>query len=197
MRDEIHASHMINKGHLAYIRRNDRLNVIRHLALELSSSRDLSLINIVVDKQGKAADYDVFNNAWTALIQRFHNTFSSHDFPGPCNPDERGILFPDNTDNRRLLQLMRRMTRYNPVPSRITAGYRNLPLDRLVEDPSMRDSGHSLFIQATDVAAFLLYQYIQPCSYIRRKSARRMFLTLDPILCKVASSSDPHGIVWL
>lgn len=200
MSEEIHAAQMINKpGDLKRIRRNDRLTIIRSFTNQLVSMSGLRVINVVVDKSSKASDYDVFSMAWKALFQRFENTISYRNFPGPRNPDETGMVFPDNTDNRKLTQLLRRMRRFNPVPYQPNFGmrYRNLVVRNIVEDPNFRDSSHSYFIQAADLAAFLLYQSLQPSGYIRRKTGHGYFARLDPILCKVASSIDPQGIVWL
>jgi hypothetical protein len=72
-----------------------------------------------------------------------------------------------------------------------------MPLSILVDDASFRDSAHSYFVQAADLAAFLLYQRIEPSSYMRRKGGRAYFRRLDPALCKVASQTDDDGIVWL
>ena len=77
------------------------------------------------------------------------------------------------------------------------AGYRNMPLNYVIEDPSFRDSRHSYFVQAVDLVAFLLYQHLVPGAYVRRKSAQNYFLRLEPILCTHASSKDPLGIVRL
>lgn len=75
LRDEIHSAHLINKpGPLVFIKRNDRLSIIRFFAKEIGSLGDLGIINVVVDKHGKAADYDVCASAWRALIQRFSIT---------------------------------------------------------------------------------------------------------------------------
>lgn len=198
LREEIHASAMINRpGDLVRIQRHDRLTILRHFADELAAMPDLNIINIVVDKQNKGSSYDVFDAAWRALIQRFENTLSHRNFSGPANPDERGMIFPDHTDDKKLTALLRQMRRYNPVPNQpaFGPGYRNLTLTSLIEDPSFRDSEHSYFIQAADLSAFLLYQYIEPSSYIKGKGARNYFTRLSPILCLHASRRDPHGIV--
>ena len=200
LREEIHAAAMINKpGGLGRIKRNDRLTIIRGFANELAKLKDLSVINVVVDKQGKPADYDAFAMAWKVLTQRFENTLSHRNFPGPVNPDDRGMVFADHTDDKKLTQLLRQMRRYNPVSNQPSfgLGYRNLVLTNIIEDPNFRDSEHSFFVQAADVAAFLLYQRLAPNSYIRKKSGQNYFKRLDPVLCKVASSSDPDGIVFL
>lgn len=200
MREEFHAASFLTRpGELVRIKRNDRLAMIRAFADELASMPDITIINVVVDKLGKGDDYGTFEMAWRALIQRFENTMSHRNFNGPANPDERGILFPDNTDNKHLTQLLRQMRRYNPIPNQpqYGAGYRNLLLNRLVEDPNFRDSEHSFFVQACDLAAFLLYQHLAPSAYIRKKSGHNYFRRLDPVLCKVASLADPMGIVRL
>jgi hypothetical protein len=200
MSDEIHAAVMINQpGALIRIKRNDRLTILRLFADELTKMPDLSIINVAVDKSNKLAGYDVFAMAWKALLQRFENTMKNHNFPGPSNPDERGMIFPDHTDDKKLTQLLRQMRRYNPIPNqkRFGIGYRDLLIRMLIEDPSFRESRHSYFIQAADLAAFLLYQYANPSAYMKRKSAQNYLKRLDPILCKQASPKDPLGIVWL
>src|SRR6185437_3361216 len=200
LREELHGAAFISHpGDLIRIKRYDRLAIIREFAAELSSMHDINLINIVVDKQGKSAQYDVFEAAWKALIQRFENTLSHRNFTGPANPDDRGIIFCDHTDDKKLKKMLRKMHQYNPVPNHHSRGegYRNLPLSNIIEDPSFRDSRHSYFVQATDLASFLLYQKIAPSLYMKKKSGNNYFSKLDPILCRVASSSDPDGIVRL
>ncbi len=200
LREELHASAMINKpGDLARIKRYDRLSVIRLFADALASMTDLNLICVVVDKRNKPFSYNVFDNAWKTLLQRFENTLLSGNFRGPQNTDDRGIVLPDHTDDKKLAQLLRRMRRYNPVPNRqgFGLGYRNLTIQRIIEDPWFKDSEHSYFTQAVDLAAYLLYQHLAPNAYMRRKSGQNYFKRLAPIYCTVASTSDPRGIVFL
>lgn len=200
LRDEFHSGAFISRpGALVRIKRHHRLAMIRQFANALASMTDFNIINIVVDKQNKASGYDVFSMAWKTLIQRFENTISNHKFPGPSNPDERGFILCDHTDDKKLTKLTRQMHHHNPIPHQPNwgSGYRNLPLMYLIEDPSFRDSAHSYFIQAADLCAFLLYQHLAPNSYMCRTSGRNYFTRLDPILCKVASNTNPHGIVHL
>ncbi len=200
MRDEIHAAEFFTKpGKLSRIAKNDRLTIVRNFADELATMTDLNVINVVVDKSNKAADYDVFEKAWKVLLQRFENTLAHNNFRGPHNPEDKEMLFPDNTDVKKLIPLVRKMRRYNPVPnnSLFGNGYRDLRVKHIIEDPNFRDSKNSYFIQAADLTAFLLYQYINPNAYMKKKSGQNYFLRLDPVLCKVASTKDQYGIVWL
>ncbi len=200
LRDEIHCAQMISRpGELVRIKRNDRLSIIRHFADELAEMTDLNVINIVVDKQGKNAGYDVVDSAWRALVQRFSNTISARNFRGPANADERGFILPDMSDPKRITSTIRKMRRYNPIPNQtgFGIGLRNLLVANLVEDPFFKDSRTSYFSQAADLTAFLLYQRIAPSTYARKKGLGAYFGRINPILCKVASATDPNGIVRL
>lgn len=198
LREEIHAAHFITRpGSLVRIARNDRLTILRLFADQLSSMSDLNIISVVIDKSKRQAGFDVFEHAWKLLIQRFENTISRRNFHGPMNADERGMLFPDNTDVKKLTALIRKMRYFNPIPNQqsFSAGYRNLTLQNTIEDPNFRDSSNSYFIQAADLVAYLLYQHYAPNAYMKKKQGNNYFLRLDPILCKVASSRNQYGIV--
>jgi hypothetical protein len=199
LREEIHASAFISTPRdLIRIKRHDRLAILRMFADELATMPDLNIINIVVDKSTKKSTYDPFDMAWKALIQRFENTITNRNFRGPANADERGFLIPDATDNKKLVTLMRKMRRYNPIPTQGQSGStRNLLLQYIIEDPYFKDSAHSFFTQSADLVAYLLYQSLNPNSYIKSKSAQNYFKRLEPVLCKVASKTDPLGVVRL
>ena len=199
MSDEIHASAMINNpGALVRISRNDRLMIIRAFADEIASLTDVCSINVIITKKPTDSSIGIFDRAWEALIQRFDNTLSHHNFPGPKNADDSGVIFCDETD-ARLNRLLRRMRHYNPVPNeeRFGPGYRNLLLRSIVEDPVHRDSRASYFVQAADTIAFLLYQSERPSAYLKKRGGARFFRRLEPILCKVARPNDPLGVVRL
>lgn len=199
LREEIHAAHMIHKpGDLSRIAKSIRLKILKETLRFVGSLPDINVINIVVDKTGKDLDYDVFEMAWTVLIQRFHNTISHRNFPGPQNPEDLGLMIVDRTDEKKLRNLTRRMRRYNPIPDSGGGGnYRQILVSTLVEDPIHRDSLHSYFVQLADVNAYFLHQKIDPCKYIKKKGGRNYFDQLGPILCTVASRNDKQGIVWI
>lgn len=200
LREEFHAARFITSpGDLKRIERHRRLSMIRNFATTLASIPDISVINILVDKHTKPQNYQVFDMAWKALIQRFENTISHHNFPGPRNPDDLGLVFCDHTTEKRLTDMIRRMRSYNPVPHQpqFGAGYRNMPLVSIAEDPSFLNSAHSYFIQAVDLCVFLLYQRFCPNSFFRKKSGHNYFLKLAPILCTHASRNNNFGIVEL
>jgi hypothetical protein len=187
MSDELHAAGMINKpGDLVRIRRNDRLTILRALVDELAQIPDVNMMSIVFDKRRSLSSEVIFDRTWQTLIQRFENTLAHRNFPVKDNQEDRGLIVCDKTDER-LNRLLRRMRRYNPVPNQSGAGYRDLLLKYIVEDPVHRDSRHTYFLQAVDTIAFFLYQAVAPNAFIRKKGARLYYTRLQSIACRFIS----------
>jgi len=197
LREELHAGAFVQKKKTVDIRRDLRLRILHDALVFQSALPDINIINVIVNKIDKPSNYDVFNHAWGALIQRFHNTISNQNFPGPKNTQDYGIVVVDQTEEKRLRYLTRKMRRYNPIPSQTGQGYRQVPIKTIIEDAVHRDSKHSYFIQLADVNAYFLYQKFCTCKYVKKKGAKNFFDLLDPVLCKIASPRDPHGIVRL
>lgn len=204
--DELHAADMISKPSrvarsLEELKKYQRLAIIRHFADQIARLSDISIINVVVDKQGGVPDKEeVFRRAWYTLFQRFENTIRCQNFPGPKNADDRGIVFPDNTDGGKLCRFLRDMRMRNPLKVRQPHGayfYKDEPIKVIIEDPVLRDSRGSYFIQVADCAAYLLKQSIDPSAYMRKHGGAAYFDRLAPVLCKHATNKDPRGIVWV
>ncbi len=200
LREEIHSSRFITKPkELVRIKRNDRLDILKQCLSFCSLKNYCSIINVVVDKTGKTTD--IFDLAWSTLIQRFENTLSNNNFPSPKNADDRGIIISDNTDVIKLRKLLRKMRRFNIIPNNRniyqTGGNRNITVNNVIEDPFFKDSSSSFIHQMVDVNVYFLKQLYETNAYVRKKGARNYFDILDPILCKVASRTNLKGIVEL
>lgn len=198
VRAEIHASEYMQRGVFG-LEKHIRLAVLRNVLDEVAKLNYLSLTHVVVDKTGKPPEYDVLQAAWGTLFQRFENTLLYGNFHGGHKQDY-GMVITDATAGTKLMRLMRRMAVYNQIPSNSlnAGGSRNIPIVKIIEDPSGRDSAESLPIQVCDVAVYFLMQFLKPNSYIRRKHASNYFTRLQPILNKYASRTDrSFGIVRL
>lgn len=195
MRSELHSAEFIRKNAFG-IEKHQRLAILRNKIDELAKLNSISITNVVVNKSNKPNDYNIFETAWGTLFQRFENTLRHGNYPGGYKRSF-GTVFTDATAGRTLQLQMRRMARHNPIPNKYGGGFRNMPITRIVEDPSERDSKSSLPIQACDVVAYFLMQKLNPNSYIKRKSAAKYFDRLEPILNKNASARDPLGIVMI
>ena len=197
LREEIHAESFINRpGKLKRLKRNDRLDILKKCLDWAANQPDLNVITICVDKLTKKEN--VFDLAWKTFIQRFENTLSRNNFRGPKNPDDRGVIISDNTDGRKLTKLLRKMRRYNPIPNNKNlygSGYRNIPLEKIIEDPVYRDSAHSFFHQIVDVISYAARQMYETNSYMRKKGGANFYKRLRPILITEASRTHELGIV--
>lgn len=195
LREEIHCKEFISSpGALVRIKKNDRLDILKKCLDWVAAHNDISVITVIVDKQGKTDG--IFELAWERLIQRFDNTIKKRNFVGHINGvEDRGMIIPDNTDNKKLKSLVRKMRRHNPVPnhsSYYAGGYRNLTLDRVIEDPFLKDSKDSYFHQIVDVIAYFARQIDEPNSYIKKKGATTFYSRLMPVINTKVSSSRLH-----
>jgi hypothetical protein len=207
LEDELHAAAMINKpsktaASIQRLNKYERLAIIRNFADKIATLADINIISVVIDKQsGHVPNKDqVFRWPWYTLFQRFENTIRYQNFPGPKNSDDRGLIFPDNIDGMKLRTYLNTMRMRNPLMVRQRNGaffYKDEPIRIIIEDPVMRDSKQSYFIQAVDCAAYLLKQSIEPSSYMKRHGGNAYFKRLEPILCKHATSKHPQGVVIL
>ena len=197
VRTEIHASEYINQRPIN-LDKHLRMAILRNCLTELAKIDFISITNVVINKQGKPAGYDVFSSGWGTLFQRFENTMLHGNLPGGHRNDY-GIVITDATAGRNLLRQVRKMAVFNPIPNdpRYGIGYRNIPIQRIIEDPHGKDSRETYPIQMADVVAYFLYQRYAPNSYIRRKRVQRTFDRLLPVLNLHASRRNRLGIVEL
>lgn len=196
--DEIHASHFINNPkELVRIKRNDRLDILKQCIKWTAAHQNISIMSVVVDKN--TCKSDVFEIAWDRLIQRFSNTITRKNFPVPAEFNKKlrqtGIVLPDNTDGQKLQKIMRRKRRYNPIPNMQNNGFRDQPVDNIIEDPLMKNSSTSLYIQMVDVIAYCARQLYEPNNYMKKKGAANFYAKLDNVLNKHVSLKHPLGII--
>jgi len=174
----------------------DRFDIYR-AALEFAAKQvDLiRFIHIFILKDNiRIRTLSVFDTAWKYFIQRIHNTIA----PGGelHRNDECAFLITDRTHDDQLRMLMRAMRAYNPVPSKIGMGTRNLLVERMLDDPVPRNSTHSYLVQMADLAAFSLARRDFPNPKLAPHKFETFFDILDPVLLKSASRTNPQGIYY-
>jgi len=201
VRHEIHAQEMIN-GRVSdnqNLPRNTRFIIIRSLIDWLALQKNIKIITVSIEKRNYQSSAKVFERAWTLLVQRFENTIKNGNFPIPESKDrlEKGLIIADSTNGEELRKILRRMRRYNPIPNQSGDGYRNLPIETVIEDPFVRNSEHSYFIQIADVCAYFARQYYDPNKFVKKQGARKYYERLEPVILKEASRKHPLGIVEL
>lgn len=96
--------------------------------------------------------------------------------------------------------LCRRMGVYNPIPSRYGQWpegepYRNIPTERIVEDPFFKNSKYSYFVQLADCAAYALLRRENPLPSKTAYGLHTAFNLLKPICVREANPRDDDGII--
>ncbi len=131
--------------------------------------------------------------AFERLLNRINRTLQVSD--------SRAVLICDEGKEVVFTRLVRRMGVYNPIPS--SRGVwadtgertRNLPLDRIIEDPLFKRSEQSYFIQLVDFCAYALLRRERPVESKTRYGLDKAFSLLAPVLVTEASQRDPEGII--
>lgn len=106
----------------------------------------------------------------------------------------------DEGKDVELRKVARRSAVYNLVGSRYGAWEdgapaKNIPNDRLIEDPIFRASITSYFLQLADFIAYALLKSETPATpLVQKYRLHEAYQRLEPILVKVASKQDHRGL---
>ena len=135
--------------------------------------------------------------AVTRVFQRIENNLTN------ATSGEFGLVIYDGQQaqhNTMAQRILRRMQVYNPVPAMASAGhkgYRDMPLQRLLGDPLIRDSEDDVFIQMADIMAYALLRQDNPPTHpvSVRHNISSAFANLPNIWLLAARRGDPQGVV--
>jgi len=176
---------MISDQIVTKYQRNQIFREILELITNLPSAR---LFNAV----GSAKDDE---RIFERMLNRIERTSQ------PDNWNSYFILFCDEGKEATYTRLSRKMAVYNPIPSKY-GGWgddgspsKNIPIQRILEDPVFKKSDQSYFIQLVDCCAYALLRRERPIPSRSKYGLEKAFSILDPILVKEASSYDPEGII--
>lgn len=135
------------------------------------------------------------NLAWgfERLLNRLNRTVQAWD--------SHIILICDEGKEAEYTRLVRKMSVYNPIPSRFGVwvdtgqSYKNITIDRILEDPFFKQSDKSYFVQIADWCAFALLRKECPVPNRTKYLLDVAFDALGPICVRVTNPGDPLGIV--
>jgi len=145
-----------------------------------------SLFNAVFPK---AREYWAFER----LVNRIERTLKAWG--------SHGILFVDRGKEAAYRRLVRRMMVYNPIPSKFglwqdtSERSKNIPVERIIEDPVFKDSQLSYLIQLVDFVAFSLLRRESQIASRNRYNIHTAFDLVGPICVLQANRKDPQGII--
>jgi hypothetical protein len=163
--------------------------ILRDCLRFLGARTDVSIVTVRILKNPSKSE-DIFEYAWKILLQRIHNTLKANNFNGGTSADQ-GMIICDDTDADKLRRLLRKMRRYNKVPSMFGTPSIDEKLTHISEDPVHRNSKISLIHQLVDVVCYFARQYYEPNSTVRKKGTPNYYETnLMPALNPFCSTKN-------
>ena len=114
--------------------------------------------------------------------------------------DSQILSIVDEGRAAELQKVARRSKIWNPVGSQFGAwedgsAFKNIPNDRLIEDPVFKPSHQSYFLQSADFIAYALLKSEVPATpHVARYKLAEVYELLEPICVKRASRKDPRGL---
>lgn len=161
-----------------------RRSQIFHAGLVRVAGQNVQLFNCALYRQ----DW-----AFERLLNRINRTMQAWD--------SNALLICDEGKEAEYTRLVRRMSVHNPIPSRFGVwldtgqDYKNIPIERIIEDPFFKQSDKSYFVQMADWCAYALLQRERPIPSRKRYNLHKAFDALTPICVKATNPKDPLGII--
>ncbi|MBN1917908.1 MAG: DUF3800 domain-containing protein [Verrucomicrobia bacterium] len=186
---ELHATDFVaGRGHVSdrVVTKYERSRIFRQVLSLVPSLPGAALFNAVAPKSKETW-------AFERLVNRIDRTLRTWG--------SQGILFVDRGKEVVYTRLVRKMGVFNPIPSAYgtwdgaAERFRNIPIERVIEDPVFKDSQQSYFIQLVDFAAFSLLRRENQIASRNRYDIQTAFELLGPILVRQASRRDSEGII--
>lgn len=125
--------------------------------------------------------------AFERLLNRINRTMLAWD--------SYAHLVCDNGKERQYTQMVRKMRVHNPIPSNRGkwdkgSSTKNIPIERIIEDPQFKNSERSYFIQTADFLAYSLLRYEHPNAKAKQRRIHTSFNQLEKVLVKECNLSD-------
>lgn len=189
---ELHARKFVSGrgtgGTLASISRHRRARIFDTAFTLGASLEQFGVRSISVCLQNDRQDW-----AFERLLNRINRTMQAWN--------SQAHLICDEGKEDHYVKMVRRMRVHNLIPSNqglwldTEQAVKNIPLDRIIEDPQFKSSANSYLIQLADFYAFGLLRRERPTSSVRRYGIHKSFPKLLPIVVRACSPNDPLGVI--
>ncbi|MGW8565708.1 DUF3800 domain-containing protein [Isoptericola sp. NPDC055881] len=185
LRDELKANYLIRaRGPLSDMKLGDgqRRDIYQRL-LRATAVAASGAFAVVIDKEHSRYSDDAHERSWEYLLQRLR--MRSREYGHPI------ILVHDDGENAAVRKHHRRFRRHSWAP-----GGHSVASPLLVEDPVVRDSAFSYFIQSADLTAYAAFRRFQPPGRsVASVCNERMWSELAAIHRTEVSRANADGIV--
>jgi hypothetical protein len=188
VRKELHAWKFVTgKGRIAdrVVFKSQRAGIFKDTLRVVAALPGIQIFNAVFPRRNGEM-------AFERLLNRINRTMQAWG--------SQALLICDEGKEAIYTRMVRRMSVYNPIPSQYGQwedgnSWRNIPLERILEDPFFKDSSRSYFIQAADFVAYALLRQEHQLPSRNKYGIQEAFNLLESALFTGASRRDPRGII--
>jgi hypothetical protein len=188
LRKELHATEFVaGRGRIAPrpVFKGRRCALFREALTMLGSMQQLMLFSVQNTNQ---------QFAYERMLNRINRTMQAKS--------TQAILISDEGKQAEYTKLVRKMAVHNPIPSQYGAwmgtgdSTKNIPIERIIEDPIFRPSDRSYLLQMADFCAYALLRYLRGVPDSKKPyGLHTAFPILEPICFKLANRQHPLGII--
>lgn len=199
--EEIHCAEFMNRKEetksrksFEKIPKHIRIKILKDFLLFLNTL-ELKTFSIVLNKNVHfklESKYNVLELVWNTFLNRLDRTLKNGNVDG--KRDEKTIIISDVTTDE-IIKITRKCKKINFVPSKFGSGRVKVTLTTILEDPFMKDSKKSYFIQCADVICYFVKQLHDPSCTFKNKGLHNYYKRLTNIHLSVVSSKNKIGIV--
>lgn len=162
--EEIHCSELINRNKKAYnqISKKDSWDIIYDFSRAISNIPEAHILTAVIDKKtSNINNEDYLKVVITDLYSQFQEFLDSKA--------SYGIVVLDKVNNNKVSVIVRQIME--------TTGERKgvRKINRIIEDPLLKDSAGSHFVQAADTIAYTLKESLFPNGSAKKFQSNQIF----------------------
>jgi len=187
---ELHATEIWNgRGNYRRLSRSQRKTLLRDVLVFVRTLSEVKIIVVTAEKaSSKLRGKSIFETTWKYFFQRYENFLKKEG--------EFGLVLPDKGNEGQQRRILRRMRVYNPIPSKFGKYYRQ-EIVKILEDPSVRESSLSYFVQLADIVAYVSRLRDDASKSHRFWKLQRLFTLLKPVYLTAANRQDSYGFVYI
>ena len=142
----------------------------------------------------------IFNTCGSHSMQRSFERLLNRINVGMRKWSSHAILICDEGDEATYTRLARKLNIYNYVPSQFGlwsggSASKNIPTERILEDPIFKESRKSYLIQMADFCAYSILQKERPIPSRKRYGLHQAYKIIQGLFVTQAYGKDPLGII--
>ncbi len=170
-----------------YLSNSKRITIIEQIVKSISEMKSLNIqsLNVAIIKSRIIEKYDVLDKAFTFGLTRIDTNLyydKQRSESERLYKYDKFLLLLDDGYLHKARRICRKLYRYNYVPYAQSDQSRQIKLESIIDDPLPKNSQFSYYIQAADLVAYLISQYVYIQLGLNQSPKRKKFISDEKII---------------